>query len=158
VESISNVVTGAIIVLAGASLIAWFCAPWIIDGFTAFRDSKTTASLMVLAQQRAVATDLLRWFVPQIFFYGVIGVATSLLNIRNRFGVAAWSRRQQHRLHRRTHLVHLVDPTPMLSTLSGSTDLMWLGLGTTLASRCSSSVSCPRSFAVTSGDSHSASI
>ena len=76
-KSISNVVTGAIIVLAGAALIAWFCAPWIIDGFTAFRDSKTTASLMVLAQQRAVATDLLRWFVPQIFIYGVIGDATS---------------------------------------------------------------------------------
>ncbi len=27
---------------------------------------------------------------------------------------------------------HLVDPTPMLATLGGSRDLMWLGLGTTL--------------------------
>jgi len=132
-KSISNVVTGAIIVLAGASLIAWFCAPWIIDGFTAFRDSKTTASLMVLAQQRAVATDLLRWFVPQIFFYGVIGVATSLLNIRNRFGVAAWVPVANNIVCIGVLIwFHLVDPTPMLSTLSGSTDLMWLGLGTTL--------------------------
>src|SRR5580698_10943979 len=45
-KSISNVVTGAIIVLAAASLIAWFCAPWIIDGFTAFRETKSTASLV----------------------------------------------------------------------------------------------------------------
>ena len=116
-KSISNVVTGAIIVLAGASLIAWFCAPWIIDGFTAFRDSKTTASLMVLAQQRAVATDLLRWFVPQIFFYGVVGVATSLLNIRNRFGVAAWVPVANNIVCIGVLIwFHLVDPTPMLST------------------------------------------
>ena len=89
-RSISSVVTGAVVVLTSASVIAWFCAPWIIDGFTAFRHSTTTESITVLNQQRAVATDLLRWFVPQIFFYGVIGIATSLLNIRHRFGVAAW--------------------------------------------------------------------
>jgi putative peptidoglycan lipid II flippase len=132
-KSISSVVTGALIVLAVASIIAWFCAPWIIDGFTAFRETKSTASLVVLAQQRAVATDLLRWFVPQIFFYGVIGVATSLLNIRNRFGVAAWVPVANNVVCIGVLIwFHLVDPTPMLSTLGGSTDLMWLGLGTTL--------------------------
>ena len=132
-KSISSVVTGALIVLAVASIIAWFCAPWIIDGFTAFRETKSTASLAVLAQQRAVATDLLRWFVPQIFFYGVIGVATSLLNIRNRFGVAAWVPVANNIVCIGVLIwFHLVDPTPMLSTLGGSTDLMWFGLGTTL--------------------------
>jgi putative peptidoglycan lipid II flippase len=132
-KSISSVVTGALIVLAVASIIAWFCAPWIIDGFTAFRETKSTASLAVLAQQRAVATDLLRWFVPQIFFYGVIGVATALLNIRNRFGVAAWVPVANNIVCIGVLIwFHLVDPTPMLSTLGGSTDLMWLGLGTTL--------------------------
>jgi len=132
-RSISSVVTGALIVLAVASLVAWLCAPWIIDGFTAFRHSTTTESVMVLDQQRAVATDLLRWFVPQIFFYGVIGIATSLLNIRHRFGVAAW-------VPVANNIVcigvlvwfHLVDPTPVLATLGGTHDLMWLGLGTTL--------------------------
>ncbi len=133
-KSISSVVTGALIVLAVASVIAWFCAPWIIDGFTAFRETKSTESLAVLAQQRAVATDLLRWFVPQIFFYGVIGVATSLAqhpqSIRCR-GVGPG--RQQHRLHRRTHLVPPRRSRPRCSsTLGGSTDLMWFGLGTTL--------------------------
>jgi putative peptidoglycan lipid II flippase len=132
-KSISSVVTGALIVLAAASLIAWFCAPWIIDGFTAFRTTKSTASLAVLAQQRGVATDLLRWFVPQIFFYGVIGVATSLLNIRNRFGVAAWVPVANNVVCIGVLVwFHLVDPTPMLAALNGSRDLMWLGLGTTL--------------------------
>jgi putative peptidoglycan lipid II flippase len=87
----------------------------------------------VLSQQRAVATDLLRWFVPQIFFYGVIGVATSLLNIRNRFGVAAWVPVANNIICIGVLVwFHLVDPTPMLAKLSGSNDLMWLGLGTTL--------------------------
>ena len=132
-KSISSVVTGALIVLAAASLIAWFCAPWIIDGFTAFRHSTTTESIAVLNQQRAVATDLLRWFVPQIFFYGVIGIATSLLNIRHRFGVAAWVPLANNIVCIGVLIwFHLVDPTPMLATLSGSRDLMWLGLGTTL--------------------------
>lgn len=132
-KSISSVVTGALVVLAVASLVAWFCAPWIIDGFTAFRETKTTESLAVLAQQRAVATDLLRWFVPQIFFYGVIGIATSLLNIRNRFGVAAWVPIANNVVCIAVLVwFHLVDPTPVLATLGGSHDLMWLGLGTTL--------------------------
>jgi putative peptidoglycan lipid II flippase len=132
-KSISSVVTGALIVLATASLLAWFCAPWIIDGFTAFRHSTTAESIAVLNQQRAVATDLLRWFVPQIFFYGVIGIATSLLNIRNRFGVAAWVPVANNVVCIGVLVwFHLVDPTPMLATLGGSRDLMWLGLGTTL--------------------------
>src|SRR5665213_1610727 len=83
--------------------------------------------------ERAVATDLLRWFVPQIFFYGVIGVATSLLNIRNRFGVAAWVPVANNIICIGVLVwFHLVDPTPMLATLSGSHDLTWLGIGTTL--------------------------
>jgi putative peptidoglycan lipid II flippase len=132
-KSISSVVTGALIVLAAASFIAWFCSPWIIDGFTAFRETKSTESLAVLAQQRAVATDLLRWFVPQIFFYGVIGIATALLNIRKRFGVAAWVPIANNVVCIGVLIwFHLVDPTPMLATLNGSRDLMWLGLGTTL--------------------------
>ena len=132
-KSISSVVTSALIVLATASLIAWFCAPWIIDGFTAFRHSSTTATTTVLTQQRVVATDLLRWFVPQIFFYGVIGIATSLLNIRHHFGVAAWVPVANNVVCIGVLVwFHLVDPRPTLATLHGSTDLMWLGLGTTL--------------------------
>ncbi len=132
-RSISNVVTGAIIVLFCATVAAWFLAPWIIEGFTVLQHSSSPESAAILTQQRAVATELLRWFVPQIFFYGVIGVATALLNIRRRFGIATW-------VPVANNLVcigvlvwfHLVDPTPVLSALSGSRDLMWLGLGTTL--------------------------
>ncbi len=132
-KSISSVVTWAFVVLVVATGLAWIAAPWIIDGFTAFRHSGTSVSVTLLAQQRAVATQLLRWFVPQIFFYGAIGIATSLLNIRHRFGVAAWVPVANNVVCIAVLVwFHLVDPTPTIGALSGSHDLMWLGLGTTL--------------------------
>jgi putative peptidoglycan lipid II flippase len=131
-KSISSVITWAFILLVVATALAWFCAPWIIDGFTAFRHSGTKESATLLLQQRAVATQLLRWFVPQIFFYGAIGIATSLLNIRNRFGVAAWVPVANNVVCIAVLVwFHLVDPTPTIGALNGSRDLMWLGLGTT---------------------------
>ena len=132
-KSISSVVTGALMVLLIASVLAWWTAPWIIDGFTAWHHVHSARTVGALDQQRAVATSLLRWFVPQIFFYGVIGIATALLNIRNRFGVAAWVPVANNFVCIAVLIwFHLVDPTPTLHSLQGSSHLMWLGLGTTL--------------------------
>ena len=132
-RSISSVITGSLIVLVAASILAWVLAPWIIEGFTVLQHSTSTSAAEVLVQQRAVATELLRWFVPQIFFYGVIGIATSLLNIRRRFGVATWVPVANNVVCIGVLIwFHLVDPTPVLAALSGSRDLLWLGLGTTL--------------------------
>lgn len=132
-KSISSVVTGALIALIGASAVSWICAPWIIDGFTFLQHSSSARSAAIVMQQRAVATELLRWFVPQIFFYGIIAIATALLNIRHRFGVATWVPVANNLVCMGVLVwFHLVDPTPALSSLSGSRDLLWLGLGTTL--------------------------
>ncbi|HEV3268053.1 MAG TPA: lipid II flippase MurJ [Acidimicrobiales bacterium] len=132
-RSISSVITGALLILVVASIVSWFCAPWIIDGFTALQHTSSVRSAAVLVQERAVATELLRWFVPQIFFYGVIGIATSLLNIRKRFGIGTWVPVANNVVCIAVLIwFHLVDPTPVLSALSGSRDLLWLGLGTTL--------------------------
>ena len=132
-RSISSVITAALIVLAGASAAAWLAAPWIIDAFTVFRHAGTVQSTRVFVEQRAVATQLLRWFVPQIFFYGVIAIATALLNIRNRFGVPAWVPVVNNFVCIAVLVwFHLVDPSPTLHALNGSQHLLWLGLGTTL--------------------------
>ena len=138
-KSISNIVTGAVVILVAASLASWFLAPYIIDGFTFLQRTSSTHSASVLAhqkllvmQQRQVATDLLRYFVPQIFFYGIIGVATALLNIRHRFGIATWVPVANNVVCIGVLVwFHLVDPNPVLGALNGSRDLLWLGLGTT---------------------------
>ena len=132
-RSISSIVTGALIVLLVASVLAAVGAPWVIDSLTFLQRSSSAHSLAIVAQQRAVATELLRWFVPQIFFYGVIAIATSLLNIRRRFAVATWVPIANNVVCIAVLIwFHLVDPSPTLATLAGTRDLFWLGLGTTL--------------------------
>lgn len=130
-RSISSVVTVSLLVLLLATLLTWAAAPWIIQGFTFLHRSHGLAHVQALARQRSVATQFLRWFAPQIFFYGVIGIATALLNIRQRFAAASWAP-VANNLVCIAVLVwfHLVDPSPTVASLDGTKQLMWLGLGT----------------------------
>ena len=63
-------------------------APWIIDGYVAVAGVARGAGR---AAQQELATDLLRWFMPQMLFYGITALATSLLNARRRFAAAAFA-------------------------------------------------------------------
>ncbi len=130
-RSISTVVTAATLVLVGASVLAWLAAPWIIDAFTVLNHAGGHAAAAV-ARQREVATSLLRWFVPQVVFYGLIGLATALLNVRHRFGAPAWVP-VANNVVAIVVLVwfHLVDPAPTVASVAGSSHLALLGLGTT---------------------------
>jgi putative peptidoglycan lipid II flippase len=131
-RSISTVVTAAVAVLALASAVAWVLAPWIIDGFTFLQHASTTKQIHTLHAQRRVATEFLRWFVPQIFFYGVIGIATALLNVRGKFAIGSWAPVANNAICIAVLVwFHLVDPTPSVASLGGTHDLLWLGLGTT---------------------------
>ncbi len=75
----------AIAALAVITLLGFIAAPWIIDIFTVRLHGAQKAS------QQALATDLLRWFMPQIFFYGITALATAMLNARRRFAAAAYA-------------------------------------------------------------------
>ena len=44
-----------------------------------------------LAEQRELATKLLRLFLPQILFYGIVALSSALLNARRRFAAAAFA-------------------------------------------------------------------
>jgi len=130
-RSISTVVTASLLVLLLASVLAWWGAGWIIDGFTVMRHAGPGSDAL-FAHQKVVATALLRWFTPQVFFYGVIGIATALLNIRHRFGAPAWVPVANNFVAIAVLIwFHLADPTPTLSSLQGGHELLWLGLGTT---------------------------
>ena len=71
--------------LAAISFIGFLAAPWIIDLYTLRLHGAGKAA------QQALATDLLRWFMPQIFFYGLTALATAMLNARRRFAAAAFA-------------------------------------------------------------------
>ncbi len=131
-RSISTVVSATVMVLLIGSIAAWLAAPWIIDGFTFMQHSAGSTQTRDLIAQRHVATEFLRWFVPQIFFYGVIGIATALLNVRRVFAIASWAPVANNIISIAILVwFHLVDPVPSVGSVSDTRNLMWLGLGTT---------------------------
>jgi len=131
-RSISSVLSFSLVVLLLASALARLLAPFIIGSFTVWTHASGAGGAQVLAQ-RDVAVSFLRWFIPQIFFYGVIGLMGTLLNIRQKFGAVAWAPITNNIV---CCLVlfwfHLVDPSPTLASLHGDGHLAWLGVGTTL--------------------------
>ncbi len=75
----------AIATLAVISVLGFIAAPWIIDLYTLRLHGAGKVA------QQALATDLLRWFMPQVFFYGLTALATAMLNARRRFAAAAFA-------------------------------------------------------------------
>jgi putative peptidoglycan lipid II flippase len=88
-RSISAVLTLSLVVLLVATVVFWVATPLIIDAFTLL-DHTHAAVGRNLTQEKAAATTLLRWFVPQIALYGVISLVTALLNTRRRFAAPTW--------------------------------------------------------------------
>lgn len=76
----SALISVSLIALAAVSAIAAVGAPLVMRIYT-FRVEDPVAR----AAQLELATYLLRWFAPQIFFYGVSAISEALLNVRGRF-------------------------------------------------------------------------
>ena len=133
-RSISAVVTLAVIALAGSTVIAFLAAPWLIDAFTAFTHGSGSHNPAQIATQRQVSTDLLRWFTPQIFFYGLLSIGAALLNVRRRFGAPMWVPIANNVVCILVLLYFAhVDPSPTLNGVAHShSQLLLLGAGTTL--------------------------
>ena len=78
-EVVQRLLTLAFLVLTGIAVLAIVLAPWIIDLYTVgVPDARREAV-------RELSTFFLRWFMPQIVFYGVGAIATGLLNTHRRF-------------------------------------------------------------------------
>ncbi len=78
-EAISAVVTVTVAVVVAASVVFFVFTPQIIDLYT------ITNHHADVHQQQQVAVFLLRWFVPQLACYGLIGLFTALLNTQGKF-------------------------------------------------------------------------
>ena len=78
-DSISAVITVSLILLVVATVAFVLLAPAIIDLYT--------FGLRNLAE-RSVAVELLRFFAPQLLFYGMISLMTAVLASQDHFAVA----------------------------------------------------------------------
>ncbi len=86
-EATDAIVTVTFVLLAIGTVVGVLFAPWIIATYVNLADVQGAGE----AAQRALATDLLRWFMPQMLFYGITALATALLNARRRFAAAAFA-------------------------------------------------------------------
>ncbi len=80
--------TVAVTLLVIGTAIGTLAAPWIIDAYFDLTFDHQGAGR---AAQRALATDLLRWFMPQMLFYGITALASAMLNARRHFAVGAFA-------------------------------------------------------------------
>jgi putative peptidoglycan lipid II flippase len=84
-DATSAVVTVAVIALLIITLVGEVLAPLIVRLYT------IDVSGHGIEHQRELATDLLRCFMPQMFFYGLTALATAMLQARRRFAAAAFA-------------------------------------------------------------------
>ncbi len=80
-EAVSAMATTAMVLLVALSALTVVAAPWVIRLFTLRLDGPEAA------QQQELATYFLRFFAPQIAFYGYAAIAGGLLNAHQRFAV-----------------------------------------------------------------------
>jgi putative peptidoglycan lipid II flippase len=85
-ESTNVVVTTAVVVMTGLTVVAVLAAPLIFGIYSITPSGDVDADTL-----RQAGTTLTRIFLVQILFYGLAGVANAFLNSRRRFFAAAWS-------------------------------------------------------------------
>ncbi len=127
-EGTSAVITVAMAALVAITVIGILAAPLLVRLYT------VTASGAVAEQQREVATSLLRWFMPQMAFYGMTALATALLNARRRFAVPAYAPVLNNIVVTAVLLAvpHVAGHRPTLGDVAGDRGLiLLLGIGTT---------------------------
>ncbi len=81
-SAVATAITVALLVITG---LLWLLAPWVIRFYLLLNPASTGSA------ERALATQLLHYFAPQVFFLGAIVVSTALLNARRHFTAAAFS-------------------------------------------------------------------
>jgi putative peptidoglycan lipid II flippase len=84
-DAASAVVTVSMLALFAVTVLGVVLAPVIVHLYTLDVHGAGRA------EQQELATKLLRLFMPQMFFYGIVTLATTILNARRRFLAAAFA-------------------------------------------------------------------
>lgn len=85
VESISAIVTLSVVVLFVSTVVLIVGAPVVVALYT------TGSHGPAVAAERSLATELLRFFAPQVLAYGLISLMTAVLSTVRRFSVPAFA-------------------------------------------------------------------
>lgn len=85
-EATDAVVSTIVVALVGLTLIAFVVAPLLMLVY-----GQNVDPTVDVGQFQRVGVILTLLFVPQVFFYGLMALGSSLLNARRRFFAAAWA-------------------------------------------------------------------
>ena len=77
---VARFLTLAVVVLGGLAAVGMLAAPWIMRLYLG-----GVADPVQRAEQVALGTTLLRWFMPQVVFYGIAAIAGGVLTAHRRF-------------------------------------------------------------------------
>ncbi len=84
-RSISAIVTLSTIILIGSCIAFEFLAPGIIRLYTVLNHTSNAV------RERQLATELLRFFIPQVALYGFFAIGEAILNVRGKFSLPAFA-------------------------------------------------------------------
>jgi putative peptidoglycan lipid II flippase len=126
-EVARSVLSITAMVLTAIMVVTILAAPWIVRLYTVnVRPSHLVA-------ERELATFFLRWFMPQIVFYGIGAVATGLLNAHRKFAAPMFAPILNNLVVIATMLTFAAMPGPAHPTVDGVTTAQRyvLAIGTT---------------------------
>ena len=105
-DVVRRLFTIAIVVLSAIALLGIVLAPWIVDLYTVgYPDAQREAV-------HGLATFFLRWFMPQVVFYGIGAVAAGLLNAHRRFAAPMFAPIANNVIVIATFLIFAAMPRP----------------------------------------------
>ena len=76
-----RLLTVVAVVLGAFTVIGVLAAPWIVDLY----------ARGLTGEQRSLSVTLTRYFLPQVFFYGLSATIGAILNTRGRFAAPMWA-------------------------------------------------------------------
>lgn len=126
-DVVRRLFTIAIVVLSAIALLGIVLAPLIVDLYTVgYPDAQREAV-------HGLATFFLRWFMPQVVFYGIGAVAAGLLNAHRRFAAPMFAPIANNVIVIATFLIFAAMPDPADHTqLATGAQQLVLAIGTTL--------------------------
>ncbi|MEX2202512.1 MAG: murein biosynthesis integral membrane protein MurJ [Actinomycetota bacterium] len=125
-EVVRRLFTLAIVVLSALTVLGIVFAPLIVDLYTSGVPGQDQAIV------REYATFFLRWFMPQIVFYGVGAVAIGLLQAHRRFAAPMFAPILNNAIVIATFLVFAAMPDPSSAEALATTAQTYvLAIGTT---------------------------
>ena len=127
-DVVRRLFTIAIVVLSAIALLGIVLAPWIVDLYTVgYPDAQREAV-------HGLATFFLRWFMPQVVFYGIGAVAAGLLNAHRRFAAPMFAPIANNVIVIATFLIFAAMPGPAEGSheLATGAQQLVLAIGTTL--------------------------